>query len=44
MEEEITKSNPAAVERAAAKPHAANSAMTQPGSLAITGLSRTIIS
>ena len=43
-EEEITKSNPAAVDSAAAKAPAAKSAITQFGSWAISGFARTIIS
>ena len=40
----MTKSKPAAVERAAAKPPAATSAATQLGKPAISGLANTIIS
>ncbi|GIR87745.1 MAG: hypothetical protein CM15mP86_12040 [Gammaproteobacteria bacterium] len=40
----MTSNNPAAVDRAAAKPPAATRAITHPGSCAISGLARTIIS
>ena len=43
-EEEITKRSPAAVESAAANPPAATKAITHAGSLAISGLAKTIIS
>ena len=43
-EDEITRSNPAAVDKAAAKAPAARSAITQFGSSAISGLAMTIIS
>ena len=42
--EEIAINNPAAVDRAAARPPAATSAITQLGSLAISGLARTMMS
>ena len=44
MDDEITSNNPAAVDKAAAKPPAATSAMTHIGRFAISGLARTIIS
>ena len=44
MEEEITRSKPAAVESAAASPPAATRAITQPGNFAISGFAKTIIS
>jgi hypothetical protein len=44
MAEEMASSRPAAVDRAAARPPAATRAMTQLGSLAISGLARTMMS
>ena len=44
MDDDITKSNPAAVERAAAKPPAATRAITQSGKSAISGFANTIMS
>jgi hypothetical protein len=44
MPEEITSSRPAAVDRAAAIPPAATSAITQLGRPAISGLARTMMS
>ena len=44
MAEEMASKRPAAVERAAARPPAATRAMTQLGSLAISGLARTMMS
>ena len=40
----MTKRSPAAVERAAANPPAATKAITHAGSLAISGLAKTIMS
>ncbi len=40
----MTNNRPAAVERAAASPPAATSAITHPGSWAISGFAKTIIS
>ena len=44
IEADITKSNPAAVDNAAARAPAATKAITQFGSLAISGFAKTIIS
>ena len=44
IEVEMTSSSPAAVDNAAARPPAATSAITQPGSLAISGLASTMMS
>ena len=44
MEEEITNNKPAAVDKAEAKPPATTKAITHAGSLAISGLAKTIIS
>ena len=44
MAEEIASNRPAAVDKAAAKPPATTSAITQPGSLAISGFAKTMIS
>src|SRR6056297_1559882 len=43
-EEEITSNNPAAVDKAAARPPAAIKPITQAGKFAISGLANTIIS
>ena len=44
MAEEIANNRPAAVESAAASPPATTRAITQPGSLAISGLASTMMS
>ena len=44
MEVDITKSKPAAVDRAAASPPAATRAITQFGRLAISGFAKTVMS
>ena len=44
IEDDIASNNPAAVERAAARPPAATNAITQFGNFAISGFAKTIIS